>query len=140
MSVTFFPSIQPTATTVETTKPRYKEIKWDYENDIPIFKNGAPVIVEGKDAVFVWAWKALKTSRYRYEIYTWNFGNETEQLIGQPFTDELKVAEAARYVRDCLVVNPYILDVKSIQVAFSDGTLTVNCSLITVYGEVSIYV
>lgn len=130
-----FPIIQPQASEEETELALYKEVKWDFVNDIPVYVNGAPVIVSGKDAVLVWAWKALHTPRYRHEIYTWDFGNEAESLIGQPITEELKQSEAARYVRDCLIVNPYITDVSDITVSFTGDVLNISCTIETIYGE-----
>lgn len=134
MSVTLFPSIQPD--TIETSELElYKEIKWDFDNNIPVFQNGSPVIVTGKEAVLVWAWKALHTPRFRYEIYTWDYGSEVESLIGQPFTEDLKQSEAARYIRECLLINPYITDITDINVSFNDGVLNISCTIETVYGE-----
>ena len=140
MSTELFPIIQPRAAYVDTTLPLYREVKWDYTTNVPVFRGGSPVIITGRDAVAVWVWKALNTVRYRHVIYTWNYGNEIEQLIGQPFTDELKRSEAVRYVRDCLRINPYVKDVFDIAVTFGDGTLSITGRLITVYGEVSINV
>lgn len=135
-----FPMIQPQINGT-STKPRlYREVKWDYEKNTPIFKNGSPVIISGKEAVLVWAWKALQTQRYRYEIYTWDYGCEMEDLIGQNFTEELKQSEAARYIRECLLINPYITDVYDIKVTFKDENLAIECRIETVYGEVKINV
>ena len=138
--MTLFPSIQPQAAEVDTTLPLYREVKWDYENDIPVFRDGVLIFVDGAEAVIVWAWKALRTPRYQYDIYTWNFGNEAEQLIGQPFTEETKKAEAARFVRECLQVNPYITSVSDVSVSFSDSRMTIAATIKTIYGEVSINV
>ncbi len=138
--MTLFPSIQPEAAATSTTATLYREIKWDFENNVPVFKNGSPEEVSGKDAVLVWAWKALHTPRFRKEIYSCDYGNEAENLIGQTITDELKQAEAVRYVRECLVINPYILDVTDIEVSFADGTMSAAGTLNTVYGEVIINV
>lgn len=133
-----FPIIQPRAAVTETALPLYREVQWDYENDVPKFKNGAPVLVEGAEAVLVWAWKALRTPRFKHEIYTWNYGSDAEQLIGRPFTEELKRAEAARCVRECLMINPYIQDVTDINVSFADGRLAVTATIKTIYGEVTV--
>lgn len=133
MNETLFPSIQPEITGEKELK-LYKEIKWDFENNIPVFKNGSPVVVEGREAVLIWAWKALHTPRFRYEIYTWDYGSEVESLIGQPFTDELKKAEAARYVKECLLINEYITGVSNITVLFKDGAIKINCTIETLYG------
>lgn len=138
MSTTLFPSIQPQVITSNTKHEIFKEVKWDYENNIPVFKNGSPVIVSGKEAILVWAWKALHTPRFTHEIYTWDYGCEIESLIGQPFTEELKISEAARYVRACLLISPYIIDVSDVEVIFGDSKLSISCTLKTVYGEVSL--
>ena len=94
----------------------------------------------GAQAVLVWAWKALQVQRYRYPIYSWDYGNEWEDLIGTTYTDDLKQAEAVRYVRECLLVNPYIEGVRDIVVAFDGEALNVDCALETVYGEVNVHV
>lgn len=133
-----FPMIQPQTTTQDNEYPLYKEVKWDYLENIPVFKNGSPEIVTGPDAVMTWAWKSLQTVRYRHEIYSWGYGNELESLIGQNFTEELKRSEAARYLRECLLVNPYISAVKDIAVEFEGSELTCSCSLETVYGTLEL--
>lgn len=137
--MTLFPSIQPRLAE-QSSLPLYREVKWDFENDVPVFRNGAPVIVEGAEAVLVWAWKALRTPRFRYEIYTWEYGNDAEQLVGKPFSEEVKRAEAARYVRECLLVNPYITGVKDLTVTFDSERLRISAKIITVYGEVNVNV
>lgn len=141
--MTLFPMIQPEAeadTSVQDDFPMYREVAWDYENNKPIYKNGSPVIVEGAEAVKVWAWNALHTVRYRYEIYSWDYGNEAESLIGQPYSQELKESEAARYVQECLEVNPYITGVSDISVEFNSDTLKIAASISTIYGKVTINV
>lgn len=138
-----FPMIQPEVLSDENEEddfPMYREVKWDYEKNAPVYKNGSPVIIEGAEAVKVWAWKALHTVRFRHEIYTWEFGNEAENLVGQPYSEELKQSEAARYVRECLIINQYITDVKNISVSFGNDTLAVTAELITIYGEVDLSV
>lgn len=136
--MSLFPIIQPAVVTTETELPLYKEVDWDFEHNIPVYKNGSPSIVTGLRAVLVWAWKALHVQRYRYDIYTWEYGNELESLIGQPYSDELKRAEAIRFIRECLLINPYIKDVTDIVVSFADDKITLQCKIVTVYGEVTL--
>jgi hypothetical protein len=123
----------------DATLPLCQEVAWDYENNKPIFRRGRPVMVTGKEAVEVWIWKALYTARYRYEIYSWDYGSEFESLIGQAYSDTLKTAEAPRYLKECLLINPYITAVKNITVAYEDNRLTVEGTAETVYGEVSVH-
>ena len=134
-----FPIIQPSEASQSTELPLCREVAWDYENNKPIYKNGLPVEVTGKEAVKVWIWKALQTTRFRHEIYTWAYGSDYETLIGQAYTDELKEAEAPRYLRECLLINPYITTVKNNNVDFEAGRLTVEATAVTVYGEVPVY-
>jgi flagellar motor switch protein FliM len=67
-----------------------------------------------------------------------NFQDDLEVLVGQPYTDELKKAEAIRCVKEALLINPYITDVTNITVLFTEGLLSIECNIITVYGEVSL--
>lgn len=117
--------------------PLCKEVAWDFEHDVPIFRGGVPVVVTEKEALKVWIWRALRTQRFRYEIYTWAYGSEFESLLGQTYNDSVKTAEAPRYLRECLLVNPYIKQVKDITVTFETARLTVHGTAVTVYGEVN---
>lgn len=117
--------------------PLCKEVAWDFEDDVPIFRGGQPVVVTEKEALKVWIWRALRTPRFKYEIYTWAYGSEFESLLGQAYSDSVKTAEAPRYLRECLLVNPYITAVKDISVTFEAARLTVAGAAVTIYGEVN---
>lgn len=119
--------------------PLCREAAWDFEHDVPIFRGGEPMEVTGKEALKVWIWRALRTPRFKYEIYTWAYGSEFESLLGQAYTDAVKTAEAPRYLRECLLVNPYIIAVKDISAAFEAARLTVKGTAVTVYGEVQFH-
>ena len=56
-------------------------------------------IVEGYDALLVWVWLALKTPRYRYYIYSEDYGQEYEELIGKR-TDRFRTGTDDRRVSD----------------------------------------
>lgn len=135
MSTTLFPLLQPRAAEAPAELPMCRGVAWDYERNAPVFRRGEPVVVEGAAAVLVWAWLALHTPRFRHEIFTRAYGCELEGLIGQPYTEALKRAEGARYVRECLEGSPYIKSVDDITVDFADGRLEVSCALNTVYGR-----
>lgn len=136
--MSIFPMIDPGAAkeSGDQDLPLYREPAWDFDLDVPIFQGGEPVVVEGKEALQVWIWRALRTPRYRYEIYTWAYGSEFESLQGRSYTNAVKTAEAPRYLRECLLINPYISAVKDISVDFASPQLTVSGTVITIYGEV----
>ena len=136
--MSLFPFIQPEVTAEVEPLPMAREAAWDFEKDLPVLKNGEPVFCEGAEAVAVWAWNALHTVRYRHEIFSWDYGCELDSLIGQQYSAATKKAEAIRYVREALVVSPYISEVNDIQVEFDGGVLTVSCRIQTIYGALKI--
>lgn len=138
--MSIFPMIQPETDESGQAKtlPLAREAAWDYENDAPVFRRGEPVTVTGKEAVRVWIWNAVHTERYRHEIYSWAYGSEFHSLVGQAYTEALKTAEAPRYLRECLLVNPYITAVSGITVEFAGDRLTVAGTAETIFGEVPI--
>lgn len=137
--MSIFPMISPPEERAAAgALPLYREAAWDFEQDTPIFRGGELVVVSGKEALKVWIWRAIRTPRFKYEIYTWAYGSEFESLLGQAYTDAVKTAEAPRYLRECLLINPYIKDVKDISVTFEAGRLTVKGTAVTVYGEVNV--
>lgn len=118
--------------------PLYKEIAWDFEKDKMITKNGKLVIVEGNDAIKIWIYKTIKTERYKYLIYTWDYGCEINNLIGKGLPNALIKSEVARYIEEALLINPYITSIDDFELDFSDGILTINCTANTIYGEVEV--
>lgn len=118
----------------------YKEIAWDFENNIPLIKDGDFIILEGNEALKVWIFKAIHINRYEYIIYTWDYGNELESLIGKGYSKELIYAESKRYLEECLLVNEYIKSVEGIEVEFKERALSLNFRVVTVYGELEVSV
>lgn len=135
-----FPMVQPEAvdSSEEIVPVIYRDVAWDHKANCPMFRNGRPVFVEGVDAVVSWAIRALATDRYLYDGYTWSYGCEINNMIGQMWTQEAKEAEAKRYIRDCLLVNPYIQDVADVTVQFDAGHVQISCRLVTQFGETQI--
>lgn len=118
--------------------PIYYEIAWDFIKDEPIINNNDFVIVEGNEAIKVWIYKAINTVRYQYPIYSWDYGCEIDSLIGQKYTKGLTKSEAERYIKETILINPYINDVKIVDINFSKDILSVSIQVNTIYGEVSV--
>lgn len=92
-------------------------------------------IVEGYDALLVWAWIALQTPRYRYYIYSENYGQEYEDLIGKSYSTELTDSELERMTEECLTENPYITGIENFSCVKIEEKVTVTFSLITELGD-----
>lgn len=136
-----FPTVQPEAAAVSSQRlPLCMEVAWDFEGGKPLFSGGKPLTVTGAAAVKVWIWKALMTARTRYDVYSWDYGSEVESLIGQAFTPAVKQSEGVRYVREALMINPYIRAVRQVDVTFQADDLTISCEVETIYGEVRVHV
>ena len=118
--------------------PLYREIAWDFKNDHPLIVNNEFKIVEMNEAISVWIYHAIKTYRYAFSIYSWDFGCEIDTLLGQNYTVNHTKAEVARYITDALMINPYILSIEKIIVNFDGDTLHVDVRVITVYEELEV--
>lgn len=93
-------------------------------------------IVEGKEAIKVWIWLVLQTPRYRYYVYSWDYGNEFEDLIGQGYSEEYTEAEAQRMTEDCLLVNENIQSITEFSASMVSDTLTISFTANTIYGDI----
>lgn len=120
--------------------PVAREVMWDFAENRPVWRAGNPLTVTGLEAVKVWCWKALHARRYVHEIYSPGYGCDAWELIGQAFSEQLKTSEAARYIRECLLINKYVTDVKDISVSFIAGALSIDCTVVSIYGEVPVNV
>lgn len=92
--------------------------------------------VYGLDAIRVWIWTALYTPRYRYLIYTWDYGNELDSLIGKGYSQEYIDLEASRMIEECLMLNSNISGVSDFDFILNSDKLRGIFTVNTTYGEV----
>lgn len=131
-----FPALQDSAQAL----PLYRDVQMDYKTGCPVWEGGDPVFVTGLEAVRGWAWRAIDTARYRYSVFSWSYGCELEDLVGQPYRADTKRSEAERYVKEALLVSPYIREVQVTETSFDGSTMHITAELTTVYGRASIHV
>ena len=135
-----FPIFQSSAQPAVSELPLYRDVAMDYDRGVPVFSGGNPVIVSGLEAVKGWAWRALKTARYRWSCFTWDYGCELESLVGQPYREDTRLSEAVRYVREALEVCPYITGANASVDGHDGAVLLLSVTVTTVYGEVTLNV
>jgi hypothetical protein len=106
----------------------------EYELD---FKSGRLTgrIVEGVDALCVWAYLALKAWRYHWVIYSWGYGNEVYDLIGNSYSEEYLRSECRRYVEECLFENEHIKGIEDLEVSQIKDVLRIKFKMITDVGS-----
>ena len=120
--------------------PLYTDVRMDYDAGVPVWSGGEPVLVSGLEAVKGWAWRAVDTARYRFSHFSWSYGCELEALVGQPYQADTKRSEAERYVKEALLVSPYIREVRVSDAWFEGSTLRMTVEISTVYGRERIHV
>lgn len=92
-------------------------------------------IVEGVDALCVWAYLALKAVRYRWVIYSWGYGSEHMNLIGYSYSEEYLKSEVQRYMEECLLENEHITGVADLEVSQVNDLLHIKFRLVTDVGS-----
>lgn len=78
----------------------------------------------------------LACERFKWQIYTSNFGSELEDLPGESFA--FLEAEIPRRINDAFSVDNRILETKNwIFKDLGDGTMAVSFDVVTVFGTIS---
>lgn len=133
-----FPLLSSSVPESDTELPLAREVRWDFAKDEPIWHGGNPAEATGAEAVLVWAWNALNTSRYLHDVFTHSYGQDLQGLIGEAYGDDIRQSEAIRCIREALEINPYIKTVYQIDVQFERSLLHVSFKAKTIYGEVEL--
>lgn len=111
------------------------EIPREYEVD---FETGQLTgrIVEGTAAIKVWIWSCLHTQRFRYQIYSWDYGADLEQYVGQMLTDEYLETDLRDEIEEALKVNKYITGIDDYVFTRTGSKVTVSFSAQTLLGNI----
>lgn len=95
---------------------------------------------DGIDAIKQAIYKILTTDRYKYEIYSWNYGIDLDSLMGKP--KEYIHVELERRIIDALSVDDRIKEVYNFQYLKPEReektTVYVKFNVDTIYGELLI--
>lgn len=95
-------------------------------------------MVDGAEAMRQAIAKILRTERFSHLIYSWNYGIELGEVLGQSFPTVQ--SEARRAVREALLRDGRILDVRDLAVsAVGRRAVEVAFTAVTTFGEISIH-
>lgn len=110
---------------------------YEYEVDFDTCQlTGA--IVSGIDAIKVWIWNALHTQRFRHAIYSWDYGADMEQYMGQAVTEEFLNTDCHDEVEETLLVSPYITGIDNFVAILDDSHLYIDFTVRTIYGDTEV--
>ena len=119
---------------IEQEEEAETRIPEEYEVDFNTMKlTGRKV--SGNEALKIWCFFALKTERYRYRAFSWEYGSEFEEMIGTNFGRDFQESEIKRRIAETLCVHPYISDVGNFEVSFQNQRLLVSCRVETDFGS-----
>ena len=138
-----FPFIGAMRDIVAGDLPLFQEYAWDFERDCFLYDvNGRHILLTRNPALEVWLYKALKTERFEYLVYSWQYGIELKPFIGKVMGVQERYSELRRVITECLMVNPYIRSIDSFSITPENRAelIRVHITLTTVYGEVEINV
>lgn len=90
--------------------------------------------VDGRRAIQQFIRMALKTERFRYLIYDENFGSELHALIAEDLPQELLETEVPRVIREALLIDDRIQDVKNFEITRDKDIYYVTFDVETVEG------
>lgn len=97
-------------------------------------------IVYGLEAVKVWIWLVLHSERFRYPIFSWQYGAELERYVGRGYSQEYLNDAVKNAVKDCLKVNPHIKRIEDFSCKMENDRLKIEFTVRTDYGEANIHV
>lgn len=138
-----FPFIGAMRDAATVDLPLFQEYAWDFERDCFLYDvNGRHILLSGNSALEVWIYKALKTERFEYLAYSWQYGIELKPFIGKVMGVQERYSELQRVITECLMVNPYVRSIDSFSITPENRAelVRVHITLTTVYGEVEINV
>lgn len=79
-------------------------------------------------------YKILNTERYKYIIYSWNYGIELEDLFGQPIP--YVYAELQRRIEEALLNDDRITNVHDFEFSNNQGDVLAVFYVDTIYGTI----
>lgn len=79
-------------------------------------------------------YKILNTERYKYIIYSWNYGIELEDLFGQPIP--YVYAELQRRIEEALLNDDRITNVHDFEFSNNGGDVLAVFQVDTIYGTI----
>lgn len=122
------------AAVMETVELPYpKEYGMDFETGMLTGQ-----VVTGIEAIKVWIWCALHTQRFRYAIYSWDYGADMEQYIGQAVTQEFLDTDCHDEVEETLTISPYITGIDDFSAELTGDHLRMAFTVRTIYGDTEV--
>jgi len=106
--------------------------KFDFETGEFVIENGDLTLVSGMENLKQWVTKAVSTPRYYHPIYTWQFGNEVNSLMGVSITSIAARSITDLFIKEALLYDRRIKDVVDVETTVEQGKLFVDFKVVTI--------
>ena len=92
--------------------------------------------IDGAEAMRQAIYLIIQTERYRYVIYSRNYGIELLDLFGQPMT--FVIPEVKHRIEEALLWDTRITSLENFDSQPNKGALSVSFTAVTIFGEIPI--
>lgn len=130
--------IQTQPETVETASEVSFGKSWQFDFDKGEFvltPAGKVAETSDVDAWLEWCRKALQTARYRYLVYSRNYGQEFDALISRHLSREGNESEIKRITTETLMIDPRTASVGNFKFSWEGDTVYFSCEVANIRGE-----
>jgi len=120
----------------ETEQPQSHEESYlfDFEKGVTKMQvSGKSIRSDAHQAYLFWVWKCLHTERFKYPIYSADFGVEIETIIERDYARPVTESEIKRTISESLKVNDHTIDVKEFEFFWSHDALEIVFVLSNTY-------
>ena len=124
-------------TASEAALPLFIEWAVDWDGKSFALRDGQPYLVSGGEALKIWVTRALRpeSERFRYTAWSAGYGNELALLLGGCVDQGILESQVRQYVREALLVSPYIREVDGFSFAKTGSRVEARFTVHTVYEE-----
>lgn len=111
-------------------------VQFDFEkHEFILSPTGKMKTVDESDAWGEWCVKALCTERFAYLIYSSDYGEEIDTLMGQSKPHAVIESEVRRMVKECMMCDPRTASVDEFSFTWIDDGFIFSCKITNTLGE-----
>lgn len=125
---------------ISTKEEIPREYKYDFNQRKISLVNSSPQWVEGIEAIKIWIYKTLLTQRGYYMAYSFEYGQDYEDLIGSGLSIAALKSEAKRMTEEALFDNKNIIKLQDFNANISGDKIEISFIAVTRYGSINMEV
>ena len=111
-------------------------VQFDFEkHEFILSPTGKMKQTDGSDAWGEWCVKALCTERFEYLVYSSDYGEELDTLLGQSRPHAVIESEIRRMVKECLMCDPRTASVDEFSFTWITDGVMFSCRVTNTLGE-----